>query len=381
MNLTRGLVEETLDPNNMAWKAVLHLGRYAACSSTTGMRYDEEYVEFLALLNILYGTSVLNILRGPAHFGTVIYGECDKGQFNPSTSKCNFPVPSHIVIQNRCDGYSKKIEPGIIQSSLNICEDLSTTLGKEFNLSFNGMLIAQGPKGISDGDVNLWGIKKPVSISKSQKHLEFELKLAEELEIWLTEDNIPMQRFKIMWLLFQVTKRLEQMRTRLSGDFLVEQQLEKMKERNPDRKGAFEHMLSLIFRNTTQIENCISRTLGTNMNICQLLADMRGSKCCVPDTKFVKLHKQPHYFGLLPSEYLSKHIDLRKPENHIYCTQYSDLWWELRGTALLMGSTMMKALGFDTLKAEKHVNIYVKKKTSTIIPRWGEKVYRIQKRK
>ena len=45
------------------------------------------------------------------------------------------------------------------------------------------MLIAQGFKGISDGDVNLWGIEKPVSISKSQKHLKFELKLAEELEV------------------------------------------------------------------------------------------------------------------------------------------------------------------------------------------------------
>ena len=79
---------------------------------------------------MLHGSSVLNILRGPAHFGTVISGECDKGQFNPSTLECNFPVPSHNVIQNRCDAYSKKIEPGIIQSSLNICEDLSTTLGK-----------------------------------------------------------------------------------------------------------------------------------------------------------------------------------------------------------------------------------------------------------
>ena len=99
-----------------------------------------------------------------------------------------------------------------------------------------------------------------------------------------------MQRFKIKWLLFQLTKRLEQMRTRLSGDFLVKQRLEKMKERNPDQEDAFEHMLSLIFRNTTQIENCISRTLATNMDICQLLAEMRGSKYCVADTKFVKLH-------------------------------------------------------------------------------------------
>ena len=154
LNLTKGFVEETVDPNNMAWKAVLHLGRYAFCSPIMGMHYDDEYVQFVALLNMLYRSSVLNILRGPAHFETVISGECDKGQFNPSTSKCNFPVPSHNMIQNRCKGYSKKIDPEIIESSLDICEDLSTTHGKQFNLSFDRMLIAQGSKGISDGDVN-----------------------------------------------------------------------------------------------------------------------------------------------------------------------------------------------------------------------------------
>ena len=137
LNLTKGLVDERLDSNNMAWQAVLHLGRYAACSSTTEMRYDDECVEFLALLNTLYGLSVLNILRGPGHFGTVISGDCERGQFTPSTSKCNFPVPSHII-QRRCKGYSKKIEPGIIESALDICDDLSRTHGKQFNLSLTG---------------------------------------------------------------------------------------------------------------------------------------------------------------------------------------------------------------------------------------------------
>ena len=44
------------------------------------------------------------------------------------------------------------------------------------------------------------------------------------------------------------------MRTRLTGDFLIKQWLEKMKERNPDCKDAFEHMLSLIFWNTTRLK-------------------------------------------------------------------------------------------------------------------------------
>ena len=188
------------------------------------------------------------------------------------------------------------------------------------------MLIAQGSKGISDGDVNLWGIEKPVSITKAQKNLQFKMKLAQELEIKITSQNLHTQLFKIKKLLFILTKRLEQMRRRLTGEFLVEQRIEKMKERNPDWKDLFEYMLSLIFKNTTQIENCVSRALDTNLDICHILAEMRQSKCCVAETKFVKLHKQPNYFALLPTEYLSKHINMTNSENHIYCTQYTDLW-------------------------------------------------------
>ena len=122
-----------------------------------------------------------------------------------------------------------------------------------------------------------------------------------------------------------------------------------MKGRNLDCVDAFEYMLSLIFRSMTQIENCVSSILTTNMEVCQLLAEMRGTKCCVQETKFVKLHKQPNYFGFLPSEYLSKHINLGKPDNHVYCSQYS-------------------------------VNVYVKKKASTRIHRRSEEVYIIWKR-
>ena len=40
LNLTKGLVNNTVDANNITWPALLHLGRYAACSSTTGMGYN-----------------------------------------------------------------------------------------------------------------------------------------------------------------------------------------------------------------------------------------------------------------------------------------------------------------------------------------------------
>ena len=64
------------------------------------------------------------------------------------------------------------------------------------------MLIAQGSKGISNGDVNLWGIEKPVSISKAQEYLKLELKLAQELEVRITEENTGTHTYKFKRLLF-----------------------------------------------------------------------------------------------------------------------------------------------------------------------------------
>ena len=68
ISLVEGLINNKIQSKNMAWKAALHMGRYAQCKSTTGMRYDSDYVEFLSLLYLLFGGSALNVIRGPVLF-------------------------------------------------------------------------------------------------------------------------------------------------------------------------------------------------------------------------------------------------------------------------------------------------------------------------
>ena len=79
------------------------------------------------------------------------------------------------------------------------------------------MVIAQGSKGINNGDVNLWGIEKPLSITKAQKSLQFKMKLAQELEIKITPQNLHMQKFK-MKRLFCLFLRLCIMRCAVLGN-------------------------------------------------------------------------------------------------------------------------------------------------------------------
>ena len=143
------------------------------------------------------------------------------------------------------------------------------------------------------------------------------------------------------------------MRKCLTGEYFVEQKLEKLKDHNPDKVDRFNFHISHIFKNTIQIENCVSHTLQMNVDICSILGQLNGSSCCVAENKYVKLHKQPNFFGLLPSEYVSCHMNLEIEPNTKYCSQYSTLWWKLWKKVVITGSTLYKGLGFETLKAER----------------------------
>ena len=62
INLAEGLMSGCIDSRNLSWISALHIGHYSTCKSTTGMRYDKEYMELMSLLYLLYGSSVLNVL-------------------------------------------------------------------------------------------------------------------------------------------------------------------------------------------------------------------------------------------------------------------------------------------------------------------------------
>ena len=159
------------------------------------------------------------------------------------------------------------------------------------------------------------------------------------------------------------------MRICLTGEYFAEQKLEKLKTWNPDKVDRFDFHISHIFENTTQIENCVSHTLQLNMDMCSILGQLIRSSCCVAENKFVKLHKQPNFFGLLLVEYVSSHMNLELEQNTKYCSQYSTLQWKLRKKAIITGSKLYKGLGFETLKAEQeHVNIFVKNRPAPEIP-------------
>ena len=83
-----------LPTSNIAWKCILYQAKWAMCRTTTTMQFDNEYIEFFALLQILFRASITNVLCGPGHFGKVVDEEVEQNAYNPKSGKCNFAIPS-----------------------------------------------------------------------------------------------------------------------------------------------------------------------------------------------------------------------------------------------------------------------------------------------
>ena len=377
--LATHLCDGRIPHENLAWKSALQIGRYFSCSTTTLMRYDPECVEFYACLYMLFGNSVLNVLRGPGHFSDVVTQSCGKGKFDPTTSKVNFAVPSLRVLQNVNTTYPKTIRPGLINYTLD-CAQKDASEGKQFVLSFDGKKIAQGVSGSDKGDVNLWGNEIPPVLGE-KLNLEKALTSCSVLSNKITQfpkdakHSTKEQHIKNIQKVAKINSlRLKRLRKREFGEHLLERKLLRLKANNPDKKSNYEYALSFVVANTYKLQSCSRRALQFNLDLFKLLANLNNVRHWIPETQHVFLQNQPNYFSLLPPERLSHLLDLEDRNHFRSVKQRSDEWYNLRKKSRLTGSTMYKALGLDTLRAQKeHFDVYVKgKQPKPILPQVQE---------
>ena len=178
IKLSYSLMVEQIPSDNMAWLSALHMGQYLQCKTTCNMKYDPKYVEYFSLLYLLFGSSVLNVLRGPGHFGSVVIKENLRSKYDPAASKCNFAVPTVNQLRQVDFGFQKRTSPGIISKSIEICK---STPQKEFVVCFDGMRVSQGSKGKTDGDVDLWGAEGFPTLHTAVQMLERDLLVSNDV--------------------------------------------------------------------------------------------------------------------------------------------------------------------------------------------------------
>ena len=73
-----------------------------------------------------------------------------------------------------------EVPVGIVEQTLDIAEG-SSRKGSQYILSFDRKLVAEGFKGETYSDVNLWGIEKPISVDCALKFLKKNINTAEDI--------------------------------------------------------------------------------------------------------------------------------------------------------------------------------------------------------
>ena len=165
------LAEGKMPFTNMAWKSFLEMGSLLACTSTTNMEYDKEWLEFCQVIYHMFGGGVINALHGRGHFSQVTSEKSSKGKYKPVEGEFNFPIPSIPTLKKLDIGFLSEIDVGFIEHSLALAQEKASS-GGQFILSFDGRLIGPGCKGKSCGDSNMWGMEGPPNLPTAVKILK-----------------------------------------------------------------------------------------------------------------------------------------------------------------------------------------------------------------
>ena len=365
-NLLVSIANGKIPPENICWLLNLHLGKYMTLDSTTQMRWHKDIVEFFSIVYILFGASAINVLRGPMHFSDIVMENVEKGKFDPSMSKINIPIPSINTIRNISTGYPKEIPVGLVQHTLDIAQQAKEK-GCQYILSFDGKLVAKGFKGETYGDINLWGVEKPISLQATLDLLKRNIRTAERIADTLTTNTVFRRTMALQSLLTQVSSRIRNLRKSISGEHHIRLKIVKMiHNQTLDQKQRYSYKMQLSFLNehSARCDSQIGRALVLNKRITKALSQCRKNLDVFSNQAAVELQKQNNAYFLFNVERNSNYFDLDLRENSDIVKQRSDKWMELRKSAKVTGSTLYKALGLSSLSdLKQHHYQFVKKRS------------------
>ena len=361
VKLIQALSSNKLKLSNISWKAALDMGFMSMCTSTTNMIYDREWLEFCQVLYHMFGTGVMNMLRGRVHFSHVTSDKCVKRVFKPYKGEFNFPVPSVPTLKKLDIGYTLDIPVGIIQHSLDLAQERAKE-GDEFILSFDGKLVSPGCKDKQTGDCNMWGREGPPNIRKALKLLDSNLHIAQVIDDDMKERSLENHIHFLEHLIYISTCRLKCLHQGITGIFYLRKKLIANVGDNEELQYKYHCRMSTLNHNTAECESVVRKLLEINIQITKILSHIRGNADIHTDldVRHINLSEQTNFFSLLNPDLTQMAVNLNEEKNSQYIKQGTDLWHKQRAKARVTGSTLHTAIGLDTLtKQKEHFHIYI----------------------
>ena len=238
--------------------------------------------------------------------------------------------------------------------------------GAQYILSFDGKMVARGLKGECFGDIDLWGVEKPISMKCSLQLIQRNIRACEYINSDVNQNKLFAQAYRLESVMNEMSRRVRTLRQRIEGEHYLRLKLVRMSQNQTlDSRQQYSYKMQLSFLNehSARCDSHIGRALHLNMRILSTLAMLRENSDVFTKSKVVSLHLQNNAHFLFDAERNSQFFDLDLPENFDLIKQRSPQWHALRQKAKVTGSTMYKALGLESLVALKqHHYEFVKKR-------------------
>lgn len=363
--------------DNIAYQLFLDVVKFYSSSNIHSMRYTKDVKDFWALGYKLFRGKFIRFMGG---YKTINQDVTDgRREMSPSKAKINFACPDLYVLRREINSLALKCDrPGILTTNIDVFSIQNQ--GKSCKLSIDGKKIAPG-FGKKLGEVDLFGHEDIPTLEQKQERLKLEKdtlllmtdllnKLDQKDKIHINEcldDEKQCLRQYCVSAISKLSQRLRELRTEKVKKEQALNKFKKLASETTSGKAKFTYVLSSLKTALYRIGQCIQDTLHV------IDAFGNASAQCTGNTSYsqgnyINLNEQTNYVCL-------RHLDSKTgnmPKGEVkprQIKQRSDEWFLLRKKAKLTGSTMYKALGFQTLKAQQaHYDTFLMGKSPPQIP-------------
>ena len=354
LTLFQSLSERTLPLDNIAYKLFMNVVAWFSKRNSSGMRYNETVRRFWRTGKQLFKGKFIRFMSGLKNVGQIKSEISEPGNLETAKSEINFIVPSKDILEAEDAAIRESTKkPGIIYPLLDKIASNPISKDTPYKLSIDLKKINPGGK---FGDVDCFGYEKKPTFHDRQERYKREKSCIKDItQTFVQKVENEFDRNKRVKQLCDIVHILSCRKQDLHElERKREYAFQKLKEESGPKwkESKLAYVLSSIQTSLFEIKSTVEE-LKKSIR-CLLRYGTVWADLLFPENRQVDLKYQSNYLCLA---YLDEEVvnesKLPKSVYSQFIKQRSPIWANIRSEACVTGSTVYRAIGLESLRAEQ----------------------------
>ena len=356
MHLLEYLSDKSFPCTNIVFVLLMERIRFQSCSNTIGMRYCGLTKKFWTIVYRLCKGVGLKFFSEEKNWGQVINKSTSKSKYSPTKSKVNFAVPDEKVLRNYNCLLPKVIQPGKIESCLNLL-----TSKKDIIIMGDGKMVMKGLTTNFEGDVNLFGHEKEPNLNDLKTEIDNKLHYVSKCVKRFPEISLHDKYQALVDMITMITDVIRHVKNFHKTEEKKLNSYMKQKENGP--KNIPDKAISNCKTNMYTAVLWIRKVLILNLNLSRLCSGIQENLHIFNSSNNIDMHHISNLRLLHEASYICDNINALDYPHLI--KHHSEPWQDLVKQSYVTDTTICDALGLKGFKTmRKHFKLFVNEERS-----------------